>query len=94
MEIIPPAELRCLDPYPQPPIPPGVKTVVLTRELLLAGRSSRGGWSPEQLAALNVPHPRGPQWTIRMHGVVVPHEAYVRFMDLRIPDQHLSDTEF
>lgn len=86
---------RPLTPYPTVPVPPpGAETVVLTRELLLAGRGPGGGWSVEQLAVLGVPHPRGPQWTIRMYGVPVAVSLYRKFLDLRPTAEPRGEAEF
>ena len=96
MQYEPPKKPRSLAPYPDVPIPaPGAETVRLTRELLLAGRSDGGGWSREQLTVLGVPYPRGSQWTIRMHGVIVAASLYREFLRLRLPPRKpLSDAVF
>lgn len=63
--------------------------VVLTREMIEAGKSSRGGWSNKQVQQLGLPSLEGQKgWQERLVGTEVEAERYQRFLDLT--DAHIS----
>jgi hypothetical protein len=63
--------------------------VVITRELLEKGQSSRGGWSREQFALLGITWPPVPGWPERICGKELPDGTALRFLLLR--DKHLTE---
>lgn len=57
--------------------------MILTRELVLKGRSRRGGWTREQLKVLGVAWPPKSGWLDALEGKDIPDAVYQRFMGLQ-----------
>jgi hypothetical protein len=57
--------------------------IVVTAELLAAGRSERGGWSKAQLAILGVAWPPTTGWKAVVVGLRLPRAEAERFVSLR-----------
>jgi len=64
------------------------KTIELTSSLLLAGKSSNGGWSKQQLELFDVHYPLQKGWFKRLIGELVPVEYYEEFLKLK--NKHLK----
>lgn len=57
--------------------------VILTRELIHAGKNGPGGWNAAQLAAIGIFNVTQKGWIERACGKVVSAEAYQRFLSMR-----------
>lgn len=57
--------------------------MILTREMVLAGRSKRGGWTRAQLKTLGVAWPPRQGWLDALSGTEVSEAVYERFMALQ-----------
>jgi hypothetical protein len=64
------------------------RTVIVTQELLDAGKSVRGQWNHEQLGALGVPLPLRSGWRMKLLGRRVSRDDAIRFLTLK--DAHLT----
>jgi hypothetical protein len=64
---------------------------VLTKDLIKAGRSFRGGWSRRQVAVLGEDMNRK-GWFDRLRGKVVSDEEYEIFLGMK--DKHLKPKHF
>lgn len=76
----PPPEPTLVPELPSGPIP-----VVLTRNLIHAGKSAAGGWNKAQLAAIGIAWSelRHRGWIDRNVGRVVTADEYAEFIELR-----------
>lgn len=54
----------------------------LTKQMIFAGRSVRGGWNAKQLALLGVAWPPKKGWIWKIAGTEIPGERYARFLQL------------
>lgn len=54
----------------------------ITRQLLEAGRSQRGGWNRPQLEALGIEWPPTNGWRVRLIGTEITEQQARRFIDL------------
>jgi hypothetical protein len=61
--------------------------VLVTLDLLEAGKSRNGQWNDDQLACLGVPMPKKAGWIRRLIGTVVRRDQCIRFLALK--DAHL-----
>lgn len=69
-----------------------MEKVVLTREMIEAGKSSRGGWSNRQVQQLGLPSLNGQKgWQDRLIGTEHDRDKYEMFLALR--DGHLTPTK-
>jgi len=62
--------------------------MIITREILEEGKSSRGAWGFKQLKLLGVDIPLKKGWFRRLIGVDVPEKAVRKFIALK--DAHLK----
>lgn len=58
-------------------------TVVLTQDILEAGRSRNGGWSDKQLKLLGVQYPLRQGWKRRLSGTRIPQSDAQAFLALK-----------
>lgn len=61
----------------------GTATVLVTRELILQGRTGPGGWKRAQLAILGVSWPPPPGWMDEAIGRRISTDQALRFLLLR-----------
>jgi hypothetical protein len=68
--------------------------IEITMQIILMGKSSRGGWGREQMRLLGVPWPPKHGWVEKVVGTRISREAYNKFLSLK--DKHLNkgDGEF
>jgi hypothetical protein len=57
--------------------------VTLTREMVHAGKSNRGGWTKAQVSLLGVEWPPQPGWIERLDGTRIREETYNAFLAAR-----------
>lgn len=57
-------------------------TMKLTKQMIFAGRSVRGGCNAKQLALLGVEWPPKKGWIWKISGTDIPGERYARFLQL------------
>jgi hypothetical protein len=59
-------------------------TVILSNELIEAGRSDRGGWNRTQLLLIGVPWPPEKGWKARRIGKSIEDKAFLDFLALKM----------
>lgn len=59
------------------------ETVLITDELIEAGKSARGGWSREQLRLLGIPWPPPAGWKRKVLGARIRADSAEQFIRLR-----------
>ena len=63
-------------------------SMLLTKELIEKGKSTRGGWSQAQLSCLGVAMPLQSGWMNTLDGKEILDESYERFLSLK--DAHVK----
>lgn len=62
---------------------PVLAKVPMTKKMLMAGQSLKGGWNAKQLALLGIAWPPSKGWKQRLVGTIVYRDTYKRFIALR-----------